>query len=126
MLRSLALVILTIALLLIAGCAEQVPASVIPSGGLSASVSKVEDHWNLGLGCYWRVYGTVYNSGSTDLNSVVVYIQLIDTASGNIRDAKTIAVGTLVKGDSRSFDVALDGECDSTYRVEVRPVEQPS
>jgi hypothetical protein len=124
MLRSIPLVILTIALLLAAGCAQQIPASVVPSDGLSASVSKVEDHWNLGLGCYWRVYGTVYNSGGTDVQNVVVYVQLIDTASGNIRDARTIAVGTLAKGGSRSFEVALDGECDRNYRAEVRPVDE--
>jgi hypothetical protein len=118
-----AIILFTITLLLTAGCAQQVPASVVPSGGLYASVSKVEDHWNLGLGCYWRAYGTVFNSADTTARDVVVYVQLIDTSSGNIRDAKTIAVGTLAKGDSRSFEVALDGECDRTYRVEVRPVE---
>jgi hypothetical protein len=121
MLRSIPLLILA-ALILAAGCAQQAPASIVPSGGLSASVSKVEDHWNPGLGCYWRAYGTVFNPGATDAAGVVVYVQLIDTSSGNIRDAKTIAVGSLVKGDSRSFEVALDGECDHTYRVEVRPV----
>jgi hypothetical protein len=122
MLRSLPVVILVIALLLTCGCAEQGPASVVPSGGLSASVSKVEDHWNLGLGCYWRAYGTVYSSADTTARNVVVYVQLIDTSSGNIRDAKTISVGDLAKGESRSFDVSLDGECDHSYRVEVRPV----
>jgi hypothetical protein len=122
MLRSLPVVILVIALLLTCGCAEQAPASVVPSGGLSASVSKVEDHWNLGLGCYWRAYGTVYSSADTTARNVVVYVQLIDTSSGNIRDAKTISVGDLAKGESRSFDVSLDGECDHSYRVEVRPV----
>lgn len=124
MFRSISVVIFTIALLLTAGCAEHAPSSVIPSDGLSASVSKVEDHWNPGLGCYWRAYGTVYNSADTTARDVVVYIQLIDTSSGNIRDAKTISVGDLVKGDARSFEVALDGECGHSYRVEVRPVEQ--
>jgi hypothetical protein len=118
------MILFIIALLLAAGCAQQVPASVVPSGGLSASVSKVEDHWNLGLGCYWRAYGTVFNSADTTAHNVVVYVQLIDTGSGNIRDSRNIAVGTLAKGDSRSFEVALDGECDRTYRVEVRPTEQ--
>jgi hypothetical protein len=115
--------ILLAALILAAGCAQQAPATVVPSGGLSASVSKVEDHWNLGLGCYWRAYGTVFNTGSTDAVNVVVYVQLIDTSTGNIRDAKTLAMGTLTRGDSRSFEVALDGECSRTYRVEVRPTE---
>ena len=110
-----------VALLLSCGCAPQAPASVVPSGGLSASVSKVEDHWNLGLGCYWRAYGTVFNSADITARNVVVYIQLIDTSSGNIRDSKTLSIGDLVKGDSRSFEVALDGECDRSYRVEVRP-----
>ena len=108
---------------LIAGCTSQAPASVIPSGGLSASVSRVEDHWNFGLGCYWKAYGTVFNSGDSPARKVVVSIQLIDTSSGNIRDAKTLSLGDLVKGDSRSFEVSLDGECDRNYRVEVRPVQ---
>jgi hypothetical protein len=121
--RYVLVMVLLSALILIAGCAEHAPASAIPSGGLSASVSKVEDHWNFGLGCYWKPSGTVYNSGDTEAKNVVVYLQLIDTLTGNIRDAKTIAVGNLAKGDSRSFEVALDGECDHTYRIEVRPVE---
>jgi hypothetical protein len=123
MFRSLPVVILAIALLLAAGCTEYAPSSVIPSGNLSASVSKVEDHWNPGLGCYWRAYGTVFNPGSGDAGNVVVYVQLIDTSSGNIRDAETLAMGTIGKGGSRSFELALDGDCDRSYRVEVRPVE---
>jgi hypothetical protein len=121
MLRAIPILILAIALLLVAGCAEHAPASVVPSGGLSASVSKVEDHWNFGLGCYWKPSGTVYNSGDTEARNVVVYVQLIDTSTGNIRDAKTIALGNLAKGDSRSFEVSLDGECDRNYRIEARP-----
>ena len=125
MLRSIPLILLVVALILIAGCTEQVPASVIPSGNLSASVSKVEDHWNFGLGCYWRAYGTVYNTGDLTARGVIAYIQLIDTSNGDIRDSKTISVGDLARGDSRSFDVSLDGECTQNYRVEVRPMEQP-
>jgi len=120
--RSITVAIFAVALLLVAGCSRQVPASVVPSDGISASVPSVEEHWNLGLGCYWRAYGTVYNSGSSDEANVIAYVQLIDTSSGNIRDSKTLALGTLAKGDSRSFDVALDGECGRSYRVEVRPV----
>jgi hypothetical protein len=82
----------------------------------------VEDHWNFGLGCYWKPSGTVYSSGDAPARNVVVYIQLIDTSTGDIRDAKPIAIGDLAKGDSRSFEVSLDGECDRAYRVEVRPV----
>jgi hypothetical protein len=119
--RSLPLAILTLALLLAAGCAQQAPASVVPSNGLSASVSKVEDHWNPGLGCYWRAYGTVFNSGDATARGVVASVQLVDTATGSIRDAKTLSMGDLVRGDFRSFEVSLDGECDHTYRVEVRP-----
>jgi len=121
MLRSLPLIVLVTALLLTAGCAEHAPASVVSSGGLSASVSKVEGHWNFGLGCYWKPTGTAYNSGESVARNVVVYVQLIDTSTGSIRDSKTIAIGDLAKGDSRSFEVSLDGECDGNYRIEVRP-----
>ena len=108
------LVLLAVALLVLAaGCAEQVP----------ASVSKVESHWNFGLGCYWKPSGTVFNSGDAVARNVIVYVQLVDLTSGNIRDSKTIAVGDLVKGDSRTFEVSLDGECDRNYRVEVRPTQ---
>ncbi|MGA2934428.1 MAG: hypothetical protein ABSD81_04670 [Methanomicrobiales archaeon] len=124
MLRTIPIIFLAIALILVAGCAEHAPASVVPSGGLSASVSKVEDHWNFGLGCYWKPSGTVFNSGDTEATNVVTFVQLIDTSTGNIRDSKTIALGDLAKGDSRSFEVSLDGECDRSYRVEVRPMEQ--
>jgi len=117
----LPLVLLAVALIILAGCSTEAPATVIPSGGLSASVSKVEDHWNFGLGCYWKPSGTVFNSGDTAARNVLVYVQLIDVTSGNVRDSKTIAAGDLAKGDSRTFEVSLDGECDRTYRVEVRP-----
>jgi len=116
---------LAIALLLVAGCAEHAPASVVSSGGLSASVSKVEDHWNFGLGCYWKPSGTVFNSGDTTVTNVVAYVQLIDTSTGDIRDSKNIALGDLAKGDSRTFEVSLDGECDRNYRIEVRPMAGP-
>ena len=122
MLRAIPVIIFAFALILVAGCAEHAPASVVPSGGLSASVSKVEDHWNFGLGCYWKPSGTVFNSGDSKAANVVAYVQLIDTSTGNIRDAKTIALGDLAKGDSRSFEVSLDGECDRNYRIEVRPM----
>jgi hypothetical protein len=125
MLRATPLILLVIALLLTAGCAEHAPASVVPSGSLSASVSKVEDHWNFGLGCYWKPSGTVFNSGDTEAANVVAYVQLVDTSTGNIRDSKTIALGDLAKGDSRSFEVSLDGECDRNYRIEVRPMAGP-
>ena len=69
----------------------------------------------------WKPSGTVFNSGDTAARNVLVYVQLIDVTSGNVRDSKTIAAGDLAKGDSRTFEVSLDGECDRTYRVEVRP-----
>ena len=116
---------LAVALLLVAGCAGHAPASVVSSGGLSASVSKVEDHWNFGLGCYWKPSGTVFNSGDTTVTNVVAYVQLIDTSTGDIRDSRNIALGDLAKGDSRTFEVSLDGECDRNYRIEVRPMAGP-
>ena len=107
---------------LIAGCAEHAQSSVVPAGGLSASVAKVEDHWNTGLGCYWKAYGSVFTTGGNAARDVSVYIQLIDVRSGNIRDTRTLDLGDLAAGDSRSFEIALDGECDHSYRVEVQPV----
>jgi hypothetical protein len=118
--------LVTIAILIlscaIAGCAEQAPASVVPADGLSASVAKVEDHWNTGLGCYWKAFGSVFTTGGNAARDVSVNVQLIDTRSGNIRDTRTLELGDLSAGDSRSFEIALDGECDHAYRVEVRPV----
>jgi len=125
MLRPVPVLMLAVALLLVAGCAGHAPASVVSSGGLSASVSKVEDHWNFGLGCYWKPSGTVFNSGDTTVTNVVAYVQLIDTSTGDIRDSKNIALGDLAKGDSRTFEVSLDGECDRNYRIEVRPMAGP-
>ncbi len=119
--------LLSIALLLtlsciFAGCAEQAQSSVVPAGDLSASVAKVEDHWNTGLGCYWKAFGSVFASGGNAARDVNVYVQLIDIRTGNIRDTRTLELGDLAAGDSRSFEIALDGECDRNYRVEVRPV----
>jgi hypothetical protein len=123
--KRIALITIAILLVLscaIAGCAEHAQSSVVPAGDLSASVAKVEDHWNAGLGCYWKAYGSVFASGGNTARDVSVSVQLIDTRSGNIRDTRTLELGDLSAGDSRSFEIALDGECDHAYRVEVRPV----
>ncbi|MDD1655842.1 MAG: hypothetical protein LUO87_00495 [Methanomicrobiales archaeon] len=122
MIPAAVVLVFLIALLLTAGCAQQATVSVIPSGGLSGSVAKVEDHWNTGLGCYWKAFGSVFTTGGDAARDVTVNLQLIDTRSGNIRDTRTLELGDLAAGDSRSFEIALDGECDRTYRVEVRPV----
>ena len=100
------------------GCPSQ-PGSVNPvfNANIHVNIVSSEEHWSIGLGCYYTVAGTVYNSGNADAANVIVQVNLINSNSGNIRDSKQIAVGLLRQGASSSFTAQLDGDCGQTYRV---------
>jgi hypothetical protein len=118
----LSIALLSIVLLaLFSGCMQATftnPGEV--PGGLNAALSKVDAEWSVGLGCYWTVNGYIYNSGNQSVDDVEAHLTLVDRTTGAIQDSKSIAVGRLGAGESRSFSVKLDGECAEEYRVTVR------
>jgi hypothetical protein len=118
----LSIALLSVILLALAsGCTQATftnPGEV--PGGLNVALSKVDAEWSVGLGCYWTVNGYVYNSGNQSVDEVEAHLTLVDRTTGAIQDSRSVAVGRLGAGESRSFSVKLDGECTEEYRVAVQ------
>jgi hypothetical protein len=108
--------LLTAAFVIGSGCVDAVVRDSV-SGDLHAHYA-VRDDLSVGLGCYERVSGYAYNSGNTSQDTVRLNLALIDSATGSIRDAKTLYFGTIRPGESRTFDTSLDGDCTGQYRTD--------
>jgi hypothetical protein len=108
--------VLTAALMAGSGCVDAVVRDSV-SGDLHAHYG-YKDDLSVGLGCYERVSGYAYNSGNTTRDAVSLSFTLVDTGTGSIRDAKTLYIGTLMPGESRTFDTTLDGDCTGHYRTD--------
>jgi curli biogenesis system outer membrane secretion channel CsgG len=74
--------------------------------------------WSPGLGCFEKVSGYAYDAGNTSLENVRLNFNLVDTRTGTIRDSRSVFLGTLGAGQSRTFEADLDGECVRDYRVD--------
>lgn len=108
--------LLTAAFMAGSGCVDAVVRDSV-SGDLHAHYTSSDD-LSLGLGCYERVSGYAYNSGNTSRQAVGLSLSLIDTTTGSIRDAKSLYIGVLSPGESRTFDTSLDGDCSGQYRTD--------
>ena len=105
---------------ILAGC------SSTPTGGsdIAGSTSTIRAHaeyrtsWSPGFGCYTMVSGYAFNAGNTTMENVRLNFNLMDIKTGTIRDSRSIFVGALAPGESRTFESALDGECTADYRVD--------
>lgn len=75
--------------------------------------------WSAGLGCYERVTGYAYNAGAIPVDAVRLNFNLVNTATGTIRDSRSIFIGTVGKGETRTYETVLDGECTQDYRVDL-------
>jgi hypothetical protein len=119
--RVIALGFCAMAMVLCTGCLDTGSVGQVTSADdVKVSLSKIDDEWSLGLGCYWTAEGYVYNSGSATAEGVQVSLNLIDAGTGAIKDSRTVEIGTLAPGASQAFSVKLDGECGNQYRVDVR------
>jgi hypothetical protein len=116
--RTATLFILLLALVVLTGCTST------PAGGGEIAQDTIRAHyqhqgdWSFGLGCFEKVSGYAYNAGNTTKNGVMLNFNLIDNRSGTIRDSRSVFLGTVVAGQSRTFESDLDGECIPDYRVE--------
>lgn len=90
---------------------------IIPRAELHVTIPQSDSKWSLGLGCYYQPTGTAYNSGNAQADNVIVTVSLIDSNSGTIRDSKSVAIGSLEPGQSQSFSITLDGECNHNYSM---------
>lgn len=102
--------------ILLVGCTNQQP-TILPQAELHAQYQYKGD-WSVQLGCYYSVSGYAYNSGSAAANNAILYLTITDTGTGSIRDSKTIVLGYINKGDSKTFDTTLDSDCGHNYRVD--------
>jgi len=73
-------------------------------------------------GCIWDVNVQVYNPGNTTTGNIQVYLDLVDAASGAVRDTRTIYVGALPPGESKTVIAEFDGDCINEYNLRAVPV----
>jgi hypothetical protein len=112
------LVALVITLVFFSGCLSSPVVRESSEGALHAHYEYSES-WSPNLGCYERLNGYVYNVGNTSVDSVRLNFNLVNTGTGTIRDSRSVFVGTVGKGETRTYETVLDGECTQDYRVEI-------
>jgi hypothetical protein len=108
---------LVITLVFAAGCTGT-PAVRDYTEGALHSHFEYNEGWSLGPGCYGRVTGYVYNTGSTPVDAVYLTFNLVNTGTGTIRDSRAVYVGSLGPGNTVNYETVLDGECTQQYRVD--------
>jgi hypothetical protein len=107
---------LVIMLVFFCGCLSSPAVYDSAQGDLHAHYEYTEG-WSIGQGCYERVKGYVYNTGNS-ADAVQLNFNLVNTGTGTIRDSRQIFVGPVGKGETRTYETVLDGECTQEYRVD--------
>jgi hypothetical protein len=116
--KTAMVVMLLIAVVFLAGCTSGTAASQeIAQNEIRAHYEHHGD-WSPGLGCYEKISGYAYHAGNTSVDPVVLNFNLVDTRTGTLRDSRSVFIGTLDAGESRTFEMNLDGECIQEYRVD--------
>jgi hypothetical protein len=114
--------------ILISGCLSAphlIPPGPIEPGEeqrVGINLLRAEADFSPTRGCIWDVTVQVYNPGNTTAGNVQVYLELVDAASGAIRDTRTVYVGSLVPGESKTIGAELDGDCLNEYNLRAMPV----
>jgi hypothetical protein len=80
-----------------------------------------DSDWSFARGCTWTATYQLSNSGTVPAGPVQVNIELVNADSGAVRDSRTIFVGSLEPGESRTVAAELDGECSEDYTVRAIP-----
>jgi hypothetical protein len=111
------MIALVVTLVFFSGCLSSPVVYDHAEGDLHAHYEYTEG-WSIGQGCYERVKGYVYNTGNVSADAVQMHFNLVNTATGTIRDSRSIFVGPLVKGETRTYETVLDGDCTQEYRVD--------
>jgi len=114
---SATLVLLVIALVAGAGCLSTVTVADSAAGPVHAHY-QYQDSWSPGLGCYSHLTGYVYNAGTVSTQDLRLNFNLVNTATGTIRDSRSVYVGSIAPGDTQNYETILDGECTQDYRVD--------
>jgi hypothetical protein len=90
--------------------------------GVGVNLIRSEPDFSLTRGCIWTTTVQVFNTGQTEVPNVQVYIELVDAESGAVRDTRTVYVGALAPGESRTISADLDGDCINEYNLRAVPV----
>jgi hypothetical protein len=106
-----------IALVFFSGCLSSPSVYDSTQGELHAHYETTEG-WSVGQGCYERAKGYVYNTGNMSADSVQLNFNLVNTGTGTIRDSRSISIGSVGEGETRTYETVLDGECTQEYRVD--------
>jgi hypothetical protein len=109
--------LLVIALVVLSGCLGSPAVHDNAQGELHAHYEYTEG-WSIGQGCYERVKGYVYTAGNVSADAVRLNFNLVNTGTGTIRDSRSIFIGPVGKGETRTYETVLDGECTQEYRVD--------
>ncbi len=116
--RTLVPGVLVIVLLFLSGCTSgSVNGQEIGQGPVRAHFEHTGD-WSVGMGCFEKVTGYAFNTGNATVQNAVLGFNLVDIRSGLIRDSRSVYLGTLNPGQSRTFESDLEGECLPDYRVD--------
>ena len=109
--------LLVIGLVFFSGCLGSPAIHDSAQGDLHAHYEYTEG-WSIGQGCYARVKGYVYTAGNVSADAVQLNFNLVNTGTGTIRDSRSIFIGPVAKGETRTYETVLDGECTQEYRVD--------
>ena len=109
--------LLVIALVFFSGCLGS-PAVYDSAQGELHTHYEYTEGWSIGQGCYARVKGYVYTAGNVSADAVQLNFNLVNTGTGTIRDSRAIFIGPVGKGETRTYETVLDGECTQEYRVD--------
>jgi hypothetical protein len=112
------IIALVISLVFFSGCLSSPVVLESSDGGLHAHYEYSES-WSLNQGCYERLTGYVYNVGNSSVDSVRLNFNLVNTGTSTIRDSRSVFIGSVGKGETRTYETVLDGECTQDYRVEI-------
>lgn len=77
-----------------------------------------EDTWSPGYGCYTHLTGYVYNAANESVENARLNFNLVNTRTGTIRDSQSVYVGHIGIGETRTYEMVLDGECTQDYRID--------
>ncbi|NTV00800.1 MAG: hypothetical protein HGA55_06745 [Methanoregulaceae archaeon] len=124
----LAAIALLIGGILLAGCLS-VP-RLTPHGPvgpgeeqrIGINLLRAEADFSPTRGCIWDVTVQVYNPGNATAGNVQVYLELVDAVSGAVRDTRTVYIGSLPAGESKTVIAELDGDCINEYNLRAVPV----
>jgi hypothetical protein len=112
------IILLLVGTLLAAGCMDTGTAGRDISEGALRAHYEYQESWGITQGCYGKASGYVYNAGNLPAGNVQLNFNLINTRTGTIRDSRPVFIGTMEAGQSRTYEVILDGECTESYRAD--------